>query len=81
MLVASRLLDRIGFGRVRLNFTPSGFGRVWCEVLVYVDVMGHVGILISMVKTVTENVMATEIQCLVMADQVIATMRTLFGDS
>lgn len=49
--------------------------------MVYVDVMGHVGILISMVKTVTENVMATEIQCLVMADQVIATMRTLFGDS
>ena len=43
--------------------------------------MGHVGILISMVKTVAENVMVDEVRGQVMVDQVFETMRTLLADS
>lgn len=59
--VTPLLLDRMGSGRVRPYFSPCGFGRVWREPPLVVDIMGHVGLSISLVYTVADNVMAAEV--------------------
>ena len=43
--------------------------------------MGHVGISISMVKTVAENVMVADIRGLIMVDRDFEAMMTSLGDS
>jgi hypothetical protein len=44
-----------------------------------VDIMEHVSVLISMVRTMAENVMAAEVSGLAIADRVFEAIRTLLG--
>ena len=61
--------------------SPYGFRWASREASLSVNIMGHVGISISMVKTVAENVMTAEIWDLVMADRAFEAMKTLLGVS
>jgi hypothetical protein len=51
----------MGFSRVHPYCWPCNFRRECCEALLSVVIMGHVNVLIYMVKMEAENIMAAEV--------------------